>query len=349
MIDLGAVGMICSVGRGAEAACAALRAGIAKFDDLPYGDKNGLPIVGAFVPGLDFTLKRGQRLVELLAQAIADALVEESKLRLDRVPVLVGLAEPGRPAGGAGMAGSIVALVQEKLGCTFHPGLSRAIPEGRAAGFEALRIAREILLNDPGIPACLVCGVDSYINASSLLWLEHQWRLKREDHSNGVIPGEAAAAVLVHRHADVKSRAPARLTGLGFGTEQATVLGEEPLLGLGLTEASRAALREAGIQIHEIGFRISDVTGESYGFKEQALMVGRLLRAHREEGYPIWHCAGNIGDTGAAAAVVELVAAFYAFRKGYATGSIAMCFASSDWGKRAVAVLAANLGTIPET
>jgi 3-oxoacyl-[acyl-carrier-protein] synthase I len=349
VIYFGAAGLVCPVGLSAKAACAAMRAGVAKFDDLPYGDKNGQAIVGASVPGLDFTLKRGQRLVELLALAIADSLAECTGLRLDKVPLLVGLAEPGRPAGGAQMVKTIVPQVQEKLGLKFHPGLSRAIPEGRAAGFEVLRVAREILSHDPEVPGCLVCGVDSYINASSLLWLEHQWRLKREDHSNGVIPGEAAAAVLVHRHPDPVSGSQVSLAGLGFGNERATVLSEEPLLGLGLTEAARAALHEAGIQMHEIAFRISDVTGESYGFKEQALVIGRLLRVHREEGYPIWHCAENIGDTGAAAGVVGLVTALYAFRKGYAPGRIALCFASSDWGKRAVAVLACNSVKTPGT
>src|SRR5947209_14941041 len=125
--------MVCSVGRSAQAACAAMRAGIAKFDDLPYGDKNGQPIVGAFVPGLDFKLNRGQRLVEILALAIADCLGEETARPLQKVPLLVGLAEPGRPAGGAGMAKSIVLQVQEKLGLLFHPSLSRAVPQRRPA------------------------------------------------------------------------------------------------------------------------------------------------------------------------------------------------------------------------
>jgi 3-oxoacyl-[acyl-carrier-protein] synthase-1 len=344
---LGLTGMVCSVGLSASAACAAMRAGLSKFDDLPYNDKTGKPIVGAFVPGFDFRLKRGQRLVEMLALALADCLQEQAALPLQTVPLLVGLAEPERPAGGAALAPTIIGQVEEKLGLKFHPRLSRAIPAGHTAGFEALRMARELLLV-PEVSACLVCGVDSYINASSLLWLEQLWRLKREDHSNGVIPGEAAAAVLVQRRPDRGSRSQTSLTGFGFGTEQATVLGEEPLLGLGLTAASRAALGEARIQMHEIGFRISDVTGESYGFKEQALVLGRLLRVHREEAYPLWHCAENIGDTGAAAGVVELVAAVHAFRKGYAPGGIAMCFTSATWGARAVALLASKVLTMPE-
>ena len=54
---LGAIGMVCSVGFSAAATCAAIRAEIAMFHELPYKDRNREPIVGAFVPGLDFKLQ----------------------------------------------------------------------------------------------------------------------------------------------------------------------------------------------------------------------------------------------------------------------------------------------------
>ncbi|MCK5245145.1 MAG: hypothetical protein KAJ90_07735, partial [Desulfobacterales bacterium] len=118
----------------------------------------------------------------------------------------------------------------------------------------------------------------------------------------------------------------------------ANVLSEEPLLGLGLTDAARSALAEAGIKMHEIDFRISDVTGESYGFKEQSLVIARLLRVHKEE-FPIWHCSENSGDIGASAGISQLVVAFHAFLKGYAPGDRAMCYTSAVPGERAVAVI----------
>src|SRR5213592_1149933 len=101
--------------------------------------------------------------------------------------------------------------------------------------------------------------------------------------------------------------------------------------------------------MHEIGFRLSDVTGESYGFREQTLLITRLLRVRREEGFPIWHCAENFGDTGAAAGIVQLIVAFHAYQKGYAPGKIAMCFTSADSGRRAVALLASNQSTMLDT
>jgi 3-oxoacyl-[acyl-carrier-protein] synthase-1 len=147
---------------------------------------------------------------------------------------------------------------------------------------------------------------------------------------------------MVQSRPDSGSSSPVKLNGLGFALAGYRFERRTAVSWARLTDASMAALSEAGIQMHQIGFRLSDVTGESYGFKELSLVVGRLLRIHRQEGYPIWHCAENIGDTGAAAGVVQLIRAFHAFQKGYAPGTIAMCFTSSDWGQRAVAMLASN-------
>src|SRR5207249_11662293 len=140
-------------------------------------------------------------------------------------------------------ASMIVEKVQAKLGLKFHPQLSQTIPRGHTAAFEALRVVRE-LLEKPDIPGCIVCGLDSYINARSLLWLHQHWRLKTEENSNGVIPGEAAAAVYVQRQPSPKTEAAVKLVGLGFAFEKAGVLSEDPLLGMGLAEAARKALAE---------------------------------------------------------------------------------------------------------
>ena len=331
-------GMVCPVGLNAAAACAAMRAGIANFIELPYHDDQGEPIIGAMVPGLSRELRCAERLIELLSMATSDCLQEQVSTALEKIPLLVGLAEPGRLGRNAGLTHRIIGEVEGKLDVQFHPQLSCALPRGHTSGFEALRMARK-LLTDPSVPACLVTGVDSYINASSLLWLEQHWRLKTDENSDGVIPGEAAAAILVQRQIAPGTETGVKLTGLGFGNEKATVLSEEPLLGLGLSDAVRSALVDAGIKMHEIDFRLSDVTGESYGFREQMLTLARLMRVLLEERIPLWHYTEFIGDTGAAAGVLQLVAAYRAFKKGYAPGNRCICYTSAISGERAVAVI----------
>ena len=233
------------------------------------------------------------------------------------MPLLVGLAEPGRPGGGADLAGSIVARVEQALNVRFHPQHSRAYASGHTASVRSAA-RRAATARGPDVPACVVCGVDSFINAATLLWLDRHFRLKTPANRDGVIPGEAAAAVLVQaslrprdggsgrpgvrqrKGADPFGGAPARPWAYG-GRSVGTVGGK---LGL-----------------HEIDLRLSDVTGELYGFKELPLVEGRLMRVVRKQGQPLWHWAEAIGDSGAAAGVLQLVLADEAFRKGYAPGS----------------------------
>src|SRR5262249_17819854 len=118
-MDIVATGMVCSVGLTAAAACAAMRAKIANFVELPYSDNQGRPIVGAVVPGLDRALKRRERLVELLAMAVSDCLESGGVKHTAGIPLLIGMAEPGRPGGGADWADTIVPEVEARLKIRF--------------------------------------------------------------------------------------------------------------------------------------------------------------------------------------------------------------------------------------
>ncbi|MBC7856504.1 MAG: 3-oxoacyl-ACP synthase [Pirellulaceae bacterium] len=329
-------GMICPVGLNAAAACAAMRAGIAGFAELPFHDRSDEPIVGAAVPGVPPGLTGDARLLFLLEKALSDCLSSAGFDQTDSIPLLVGLSEAGRPGGGDDLAGDLIRRVQKQLGRNFHPSLSRCFSRGHTAGFESLRVSRE-MLQDRRIPACVVAGVDSYLNDAALVWLDGHNRLKSPDNTDGVIPGEAAAAVIARRDASAPSSV--HVIGLGFGKETAHVLSDEPLLGLGLTAAVRAALAEANLGFHDMAWRVSDVTGEQYGFKEIPLVEGRLVRTVRKDPQPLWHCADSIGDIGAAAGVAQLVMIHHAYLKGYAPGDKAICLTSSVPGDRAAVVV----------
>jgi 3-oxoacyl-[acyl-carrier-protein] synthase-1 len=341
MTYLTSAGMVCAVGLRAEAACAAIRAGIAGFQETKHRDQTQRRVVGAPLPGLPADMRGADRLVAMLSMSVADCLKAQVVEDSTQIPLLVGLAEPGRPGVAADTADAVLHGVQEKLRVRFHPGLSRALSGGHTSGFEALGVARTYL-QTTDVPACLVSGVDSYLNSETLAWLGAHDRLKTLQNSDGVIPGEAAATVLVCREPGPNPATAAEVLGLGFARESASILTEEPMLGLGLADAARKALAEAQIEMHEVDFRLSDVTGESYGFREQVLLVGRLLKTRREK-LPLWDCAGTIGDIGAAAGVCQLVVAYYAFRKRYAAGERALCCTSAVPGERAVALIHGGL------
>ena len=330
-----ATGMVSPVGFFGQASCAALRAGISAFRELPYWDCEHFPVVGAQVPGLD-GVHFGPRMVKLLSRAIRECIARAPLSAWQGVPLLISLPEPNRPGSGD-LRFDFVQSVVGDLGVEFHPYLSQTIKAGNAGGFEGIRIGRE-MLQDSAIPGVIVSGVDSFICGSTIFWLDQNYRLKRPNHMDGVVPGEGAAAVLLHR-SESPSSAVAQITGLGFCRETATLLSGEALLGHGLANAAKAALNEAGWKFHEVDFRVSDVTGETYGFQEHTLAEARLVTAVRIEPQPIWHAADCIGETGAAAGLIQLAWVSDAFQRGYAPGPRALCFTSSLPGERAVAAV----------
>src|SRR5438128_747958 len=117
-----ATGMVCPAGLNAAETCASLRAGISPFAELPFLDDVGNPVIGAAVPEVDFNRDRDTRLLDLLTGALRDCLAAAPGVQTERVPLLVGLAEPGRPGGAAPLAASIIARVQERLSVRFHAG-----------------------------------------------------------------------------------------------------------------------------------------------------------------------------------------------------------------------------------
>jgi 3-oxoacyl-[acyl-carrier-protein] synthase-1 len=328
------LGLVCPVGLTAASACAAIRAGLDGFGEVGYLDDSGDAVMGAVVPVLEDDLRGRARLATLLALAMEDALARLPRdLHLGEVPLLLCVREPERP--GPRIKGLVVE-VERRLSVRFRRDQSATVAQGHVSAFGALAIARD-LLSDGRADSVLIAAADSFIDARTLLWLHRHRRLKTVANSDGVIPGEAAGVILVST-GQVTPGGGVRILGLGFGHESATVHNEEPLLGLGMAEAVRAALQEAGAAMHDIDLRLSDVAGESYGFEELSLAQSRLMRQRREE-QPLWHSAGALGDCGAAAGIAQIAWFEEATQRGYAPGRLSLGQTSALAGPRAAAVM----------
>ena len=192
-----ACGMVCPIGLTPASACAARRAGISGLKELriKYRDQ---PIIGAYVPGLEPTLFGSARILELLVRSLSGVIQTASNDSWTKVPLLVALGEPHRPGGSGNIEDSVILQIQARLGVHFHPTFSTVFSLGHTAGFHALRSARELLKS--GIHACVVVAADSLLSSHTLSWLDSQFRLKTEANPDGIIPGEAAAAVIVQKN-----------------------------------------------------------------------------------------------------------------------------------------------------
>lgn len=326
-----AVGLVTSLGLCAPSCCAAIRAKLSNPTETAFVNGLAERIVGHEVP-LEIPWRGRYRLIHLAAMALKECAAELGPEQLVRIPLFLCIAETGRPGREAGMDDSLLEDICDELQIEFAPQ-SEVVALGRVSVAYALARCRAVI--ESGVtPFALVIGVDSFLCEETLDAYDAAGRLLTHANSNGFLPGEGAGAILVGRSS---AKAELRCMGLGFATEQAHVDSEQPLRGDGLADAVRAALHEAGCGLQDIDYRIADVSGEHYYFKEAALMVGRLARARRAE-HELWHPAECIGETGALAGLAMLVVAEAAARRGYAPGRRVLAHFSCDHGERAAAV-----------
>lgn len=326
-------GLVTSVGLSAAASCAAIRAKISNPTETRFIDSRGEWIMAHQVP-LAPPWRGRLRLVKMAAIAIGECMGGADASAWRAVPMLLCLAEKDRPGRLADIDDALFTEIERELGMKFAPD-SAVIAHGRVSAAIAMARART-LLHEQQVEQVLIAAVDSLLAGPTLAALEHGARLLTHQNSNGFIPGEAASAVLVGRPSVY---APVQLvcTGLGFGVEQAVINSGDPLRAEGLTAAIRTALADAGCEMQDLDFRIVDVSGEQYHFKEAALAVSRILRIRKNHFY-MWHPADCIGEVGAAAGPAIFSVASAAARKGYADGNKLLCHFGNDAGQRASAV-----------
>lgn len=326
-------GLVTSVGLSAPAACAAIRAKISNPAETRFADSSGEWILAHQVP-LQQPWRGRNRLAKMAAMAIAECLAQVPPADWDGIPLLLCVAERDRPGRMAGLDDELFADIERELEVEFPAAQSLVVPHGRVSVGVALQHARR-LLHEQGVDRVLVAAVDSLLSWPTLSTYERGSRLLTASNSNGFMPGEGAAAVLVSREARQQQLL---CTGIGFAMEPSHIDSEQPLRAEGLGKAIRVALKDAAREMHELDFRIADISGEQYYFKEAALALGRVLRVRKEE-FDIWHPAECIGETGAVAGLASIVVADAACRKGYAPGHHILLHAANDAGQRAAAIM----------
>lgn len=326
-------GLVTSVGLTGAASCAAIRTKISNPTETRFIDSRGEWLIAHCVP-LEQPWFGRPKLVKMAALAIEDCLEDVPRDHWSRIPLLLCVSEPERPGRLKGLDDELYGSIQHELGAEFAEQ-SLIIRNGRVSAATALLHARKLITEDDA-PLVLIAATDSLLNWQTLRFYERQERLLTAWNSNGFLPGEGAGALLLGR--DTGNQPQLLLCGLGFATEPATVEGEQPLRGEGLALAIRRALQEADCALHDLDFRIADVSGEQYYFKEAALALSRVLRT-RKEAFDIWHPAECIGEAGSVSGLATLVVAETACRKAYAPGPGILCHAANDGGERAAAVL----------
>jgi 3-oxoacyl-[acyl-carrier-protein] synthase-1 len=325
-------GLVTSVGLSAPASCAAIRAKVSNPTETRFIDSGGEWIMAHQVP-LEKPWRGLTKLAKMAAMAISECLDGIPREEWASMPLLLCVAERERPGRLDGLDDQLFLDIQKELGVRFSPE-SAIVAHGRVSAAIALAQARK-LIYESNVPHVIIAAVDSLLTWPTLSVYERKDRLLTTSNSNGFMPGEAGGALLVGQRS---GKAELLCIGIGVGAEKAHIDSGEPLRADGLTFAIKGALADAGCDLHDLDYRVTDLSGEQYYFKEAALALLRILRKRKKE-FDIWHPAECIGESGAAAGIAVFALAEAACRKAYTAGPNILAQMANDAGQRTAAVL----------
>ena len=340
------LGAATPIGRTVWTSAAAARAGICGFNEHPFMiDSAGEPMRVARAPWLDVGITGMERFCALLFPAIDEVLATLSKLIAEQ-SVKIGLAlalPPPRPGQPKKLTEEILSALKDHYGELFQDIQHFAV--GHAAGHLALEAAFK-QFTARTLDACVVAGVDSYIEPETLEWIEECDQLHGGGPLNnawGFIPGEAAGAVLVATEEFARrNRLPSmgEVLSVGIGQETKLIKTDAVCIGEGLTQAFRAALTALapGEQIHNV---FCDMNGEKYRADEYGFSTLRT-KQHFRSATDFIAYADCWGDVGAAGVPLHIATAVISQKKRYSKGSLSFVWASSESGERGAAVIKAK-------
>ena len=356
------VGLASSLGDAIQA-CAAARAGLVRTKPLPFAaGMDGLE--PAFVNGHPCWEVEGfggfGRLGYLAALALGDLFSRWSPNQVSPARTLLLLHQPlasERPSldehlgflwqqGREQTEGAALLRCLKPLLPTFLLEASvQFLQAGHAGGLLAIETAVEALQAGRA-DACIVCCVDSYLDLSTLEWLNATGRLKSVAQPVGFMPGEGAGAFVI------ESAMAARRRGVeGLAALEAVGTAREPF---GYSdddfsprgEALSAVLLQAGCrrdsQVREAGLILGDLNGQNRRAMDWGYALSRCVAVNDAFGdMRLWPLPMSFGDVGSATGAFLICNAVRAFTRGYSRGEQLLLFSCSDDGLRASVALSA--------
>ncbi|WP_244238217.1 hypothetical protein [Corallococcus terminator] len=215
----------------------------------------------------------------------------------------------------------------------------RVVPHGHVSVLAALAAAAEAL-SAGRIQRALIVAVDSLTSDLEVLeGLAMSRRLKTPNHPVGLMPGEAAAALLVESESAVRrrgGRAEAIVEALRvreLPVQEVPPAGPSPVLRLAevLDDTLAGATR--------IGDVYGDLNGEPSRAMDWGVALARLdARAMLADARTHWP-AISLGDTGAVSGAISVAAATRSFVRNYAHGDEILVWSRSDSGSVASGLL----------
>jgi 3-oxoacyl-[acyl-carrier-protein] synthase I len=330
-----AAGAVTCVGLTWESSCAAIRASLDGFAETHFVDDVSEPLLGAAVPDEALGLQEHSpgailggtpKLAAMFVRAATECVRNAGGIQAAKTALLLIGPESTRPGFSLDKLQQCFQACEQAIGHRFHE--SSQITQIGSPGLAAALEYAQKLLADHDVHAVLVAGVDSLLNVDDVNSGLANGRLLTSQNSDGHIPGEAAACLLLRRQTDLVAQdaqgqprgAVLLIAGAALGQETQTLDANHASRGQALGAAMRQALAQAGLGAEAVHSRLSDVSAESYFYEEASYAWLRVLRVRSPDGYRFTTPANRVGHVGAAAGVLLLALALDAARKHWAEG-----------------------------
>lgn len=359
------MGMMSSLGNLANG-CGAFRAGMSRaaaFDDFLLVDietREPLPLTVHQSPVTEGFVGYA-RLLRLAWPAFEDLGGRLSGLQPD-TEVFLAVPDPGRVATGFGDAmkeaesdstetdeeeeqsrlPDIPASLVERLSVQLDQLTSIKIPRenwhvvdsGHAGMAVALQGALKAFEN--GVRRCVIGGVDSLLDLTTLNWLAANQLLKTPTNPVGLMPGEAAVWALLERAGSATTTPLAKVVAVSVAVEPDDRFSENPPLGKALAEVIRQ------VSPDETPYWLAtDLNGEEYRAMDWGHALVQLTAAETDRSEnPVWYPAISFGDTGAASAGIAMCTATQAWARHYGPADFVVITSTSYDGYRSAICLA---------
>lgn len=330
------------VGLTAASAAIAVRAGISRIAEHPFMiDRVGQPMRAAIDPILEPGMSGRERFFHLAKAPLIESLSPLMSAQVSGLrPAFILCLPEHHPGVPTDLQEYLPQALRKSLPPSWAPQDTIMIHSGHAAGILALDVGRKTILQ--GISeCCIVGGVDSYLSAESLEWLDAAGRLKSYVNRAGFPPGEGAGFCVLASGGFIQRW---RLPVLGWVISSGSAMEPSPLasdgicVGRGLSDAIALALRplsSGGDKVHQT---FCDLNGERYRSEEYAFAIHRVQLA-MEDFTRFTTPVDSWGDMGAATGTLLAILALVYGMRGYASGPHSLLWAGSDSGKRAAALL----------
>lgn len=354
-LRIAAEGLCSALGYTVARTGAAIRARLNHFRETHFVGLGGKPVVGALMHGLN--IWGGQRQVALLRMAFEEAwdracAAEGGALAPASTALLLLL--PPAEHGAAPLHELHEAFMALTEGHGLH-AISGAMHAGRGGVAAGIHRASQWLLNDaatdgpdnvhPAVQHVIVIAVDSLLTAPTIERLLSQGRLAEDRHTDALLPGEAAAAIVLTRTPTSAPSPGVWITGTSHAMDDWRLDADRPMRAQALTAVLRDAARQSGIGVADAEFHASGMNGEHWMSREIELALSRAME-HKRTHFPHHRLAQFIGDTGAASAVATLAWIAHEMRserplQSARIGRIGLLHFSEDDGQRSALMLRA--------